>query len=196
MLFLISLRNGHPHHLFLPLSYFIHSMPSPPEDRLVNLSSTFPICIFIITTTNLDDECNPKLFDRPKSLSGLFQSMIMLLFFNVLFLSFLNAVSDSPCGFALEEWPYWSPKLGKWATVQLALHQFYEFSMLTQFAADFDHALQSVWHSHQKFFPPIKLVVSFHCIYLMSLVKLIPVWIDSEPNSFQWNSKLAYRVAM
>ena len=136
MLFLISLRNGHPHHLFLPLSYFIHSMPSPPEDRLVNLSSTFPICIFIIitttvekcnpklrtgwsicpptfpicifiiTTTNLDDECNPKLFDRPNSLSGLFQSMVMLLFFNVLFLSFLNAVSDSPCGFTLEEWSY------------------------------------------------------------------------------------------
>ena len=57
---------------------------------------TFPICIFIITTTTLDDECNPKLFDMPKSLTGLFQSMVMLLFFNVLFLSFLNAVSDSP----------------------------------------------------------------------------------------------------
>ena len=60
MLFLISLRNGHPHHLFLPLSYFIHSMPSPPEDRLVNLSSTFPICIFIIITTTVE-KCNPKL---------------------------------------------------------------------------------------------------------------------------------------
>ena len=130
---------------------------------------TFPICIFIITTTTLDDECNPKLFDRPKSLSGLFQSMIMLLFFNVLFLSFLNAVSDSPCGFALEEWPYWSPKLGKWATVQLAVHQFYEFSMLTQFAADFDHALQSVRHSHQKFLP-LPSNYLFHSVHVSHVV--------------------------
>ena len=149
---------------------------------------TFPICIFIITTTNLDDECNPKLFDRPESLSGFFWKYRNV----VVFQCPLFIFSKCCFGFTLEEWSYWSPKLGKWATVQLAVHQFYEFSMLTQFAADFDHRLQSVWHSHHKFFPPIKLVISFYCIYLISFLKLISVWIDSEPNSCQWNSTLAH----
>ena len=150
MLFLISLRNGHPHHLFLPLSYFIHSMPSPPEDRLVNLSSYFSH-LYVYHHPSHCWEMQSKTEAMLVNFSSYISCTGMMIKIQP-YLYHLFKFSKC-CEFTLEVWSYWSPKLGKWATVQLALHQFYEFSMLTQFAADFDHALQSVGHSHQKFLP-------------------------------------------
>ena len=44
--------------------------------------------------------------------------------------------------------------------------------------------------------PSHQISCFIYCIYLISFLKLIPVWIDSEPNSCQWNSTRAYRDAI
>ena len=156
---------------------------------------TFPICIFIIITANVE-KCNPKFVDRPKSLTSLFQSMVMLFFQCPLFI-----FSKCCFGFTLRIHPggvvILKSKIGQMGHSAVGcapvLWIFYAHPICGRFWPCF--AKCSTFTSEIPP-PPIKLVVSFYCIYLISFLKLIPVWIDSEPNSCQWNSKLAYRVAM
>ena len=154
---------------------------------------TFPICIFIIITAPLDDECNPKLFERPASLSGFFLKCRNV----VVFQCPLFIFSKCCFGFTLRIHPggvvILKSKIGQMGHSAVGcapvLWIFYAHPICGRFWPSF--AKCSTFTSEIPP-PPIKLVVSFHYIYLISFLKLISVWIDSEPNSCQWNSTLAH----
>ena len=125
-----------------------------------------------------------KTFWQAKSLTGLFLSMVMLFFF----LSFLNAVSDSP-------WRSGHIEVQNWANgpqCSWLCTSFMNFlcspnlrPILTMLCKVFDIHIRNSSPSHQ-------ITCFILCMYHMSFLKLIPVWIDSEPNSCQWNSTLAH----